>query len=255
MKIGYQLFSALQLCQTKEGMVDTIEKIAAMGYDGVEFFAYAGMEAQELKEILAKNHLEGFNSHVQLERWMADPEGEVRYAAEAGIPCVTIPWLPSEMRDPEGYKRIKALAAKIQPIAEKYGITLLYHNHDFEFAKDKEGIFWLENILEAVPEMKLELDTFWAYYAGVDPVAYMEARKAYLKLIHVKDYESLTGGPIAGGAEMPVFCAIGTGKMNNKQIVEWVKKNAVEWVCVEQDNSQIPELEAAKISIQTLREM
>lgn len=255
MKIGYQLFSALQLCQTKQGMVDTIEKIAAMGYDGVEFFAYAGMEAQELKELLGKNHLEGFNSHVQLERWMADPEGEIRYAAEAGISCVTIPWLPAEMRYPEGYAKIKALAVKIQPIAKKYGITLLYHNHDFEFAKDSGGVFWLENILKATPEMKLELDTFWAYYAGIDPVAYMEKHKAYLRLIHVKDYKSFKGGPIAGGAEMPVFCAIGTGKMNNKKIVDWAKKNDVQWVCVEQDNSQISELEAAKISIQALREM
>lgn len=90
MKFGYQLYSALPLCKDKAGLVDTLEKIAAMGYDGVEFCDYAGIPAAEMKVLLARLHLEGFNTHVNMGRWLKDPEGEIRYAAEAGIPCVTI---------------------------------------------------------------------------------------------------------------------------------------------------------------------
>ena len=76
-----------------------------------------------------------------------------------------------------------------------------------------------------------------------------------MKLIHIKDYLALDGGPVAGGLEMPTFCAIGTGKMNNQPIVDWAKSNDIPWICVEQDNSQIPELEAAALSIQALKAM
>ena len=86
MKMGYQLYSAQSLCKTKEGLIDTIKKIAAMGYDGVEFCSYQGIAAGEMRELLAGCNLEACNSHVQLERWEADAEGEFIYAKEAGFP-------------------------------------------------------------------------------------------------------------------------------------------------------------------------
>lgn len=253
MKFGYQLFSALALCQDRAGMIATMEQIAAMGYDGVEFFSYAGIPASEMKELLARLHLQGFNSHVQIERWEKDAEGEIRYAAEAGIPCVTIPWMPPEMRSDEGYAKIKRMIPDLVRLCRQYGVQLIYHNHDFEFAKTAGGTLVLDDILSADRAVGLELDTFWAHYAGVDPVGYMDSRKGRIKLIHIKDYQKLDGGPVNGGVEMPTFCAIGTGKMENAPIIEWAVANAVEWVCVEQDNSQIPELEAARISIETLK--
>lgn len=253
MKFGYQLFSALALCQDQAGMISTMEKIAEMGYDGVEFFSYAGVPAAEMKALLERLHLKGFNSHVQLERWEKDAEGEIRYAAEAGIPCVTIPWMPPEMRNDAGFAKIKQMIPHLIALCRQYGVQLIYHNHDFEFAKKEDGQFVLEDILSADPAVGLELDTFWVHYAGVDPVGYMETHKDRMRLIHIKDYLKFDGGPIAGGVEMPTFCAIGTGKMQNQPIINWAEANGIEWVCVEQDNSQIPELEAAKISIDTLK--
>ena len=81
----------------------------------------------------------------------------------------------------------------------------------------------------------------------------MNCHKDRVKLIHIKDYLKFDGGPIVGGVEMPTFCAVGTGKMQNYPIINWAEMNDIEWICVEQDNSQIPELEAAKISINTLK--
>ena len=74
-------------------------------------------------------------------------------------------------------------------------------------------------------------------------------------MLHIKDYEKLDGVPQADGAEAPTFCAIGTGRMDNQSIVDWAKDNGITWVCVDQDNSQIPELDAAIISIKSMREM
>lgn len=255
MKFGYQLYSALTLCKDTAGMVDTLEKIAAVGYDGVEFCDYAGIPAAEMKALLTRLNLEGFNTHVNMERWLADPEGEIRYAADAGIPCVTISWVPPEMRDEKGYAQIKAMVPQLLKWCKQHGVQLMYHNHDFEFVKDTNGRYVLDDVLEAAPELSLELDTFWAFFAGVDPLTYMEGHKDKLGMLHIKDYEKLDGVPQAGGGEAPTFCAIGTGLMDNQSIVNWAKANDITWVCVDQDNSQIPELEAAKISIKSMREM
>lgn len=255
MKMGYQLYSAQSLCKTKEGLIDTIKKIAAMGYDGVEFCSYQGIAADEMRELLAGCNLEACNSHVQLERWEADAEGEFIYAKEAGIPCLTIPWLAPGLRTGEGYQKIKDMIPDLIALGRKYGVRLLYHNHDFEFKEDAGGNgYVLDSILSADDSVGLELDTFWAYFAGVDPVDYMEGKKSRLEMIHVKDYESLGGTVSDDGEEVPTFCAIGTGNMNNLRILSCAKALGLSWVVVEQDNSKIDVLESAELSIRGLRQ-
>ena len=255
MKFGYQLYSVRALCEEKAGLMNTLENIAAMGYDGVEFCDYAGIPAAEMKALLTRLNLEGFNTHVNMERWLADPEGEIRYAVEAGIPCVTISWIPPELCDDKGYAPIKAMVSQLLKLCKQYGVQLMYHNHEFEFVKDSKGRYFLDGVLESDSELGLELDTFWAFYSGVDPLTYMEGHKDKLEMLHIKDYEKLDGVPREDGTEVPTFCAIGTGLMDNQSIVNWAKANDITWVCVDQDNSQIPELEAAKISIKSMREM
>lgn len=252
MKIGYQLYSALEMCMDAEGLKTTIQRIGQMGYDGVEFFSYCGIPAAEMKELLAKCGIEAMNSHVQLERWKKDAEGEVAYCAEAGIPYVTIPWMPPELRNDDGYNQIKTLCGRITSICKKYGVRLLYHNHHFEFEPKGDGCV-LDDILKEDPETGLELDTFWAYYAGTAPADYMEKMKDRLDMIHVKDYISLEGGPVQGGLEMPLFTAVGTGKMDNRPILEKAKELDLSWVIVEQDNCQIDLMDSAEQSLIALR--
>ena len=78
MKKGYQLFSAWKKCADAEGLKSVIRRIAAMGYDGVEFFSYAGVPAAEMKALLDECGICAFNSHVQLERWQKDADFEIR---------------------------------------------------------------------------------------------------------------------------------------------------------------------------------
>jgi sugar phosphate isomerase/epimerase len=49
-------------------------------------------------------------------------------------------------------------------------LIFAYHNHDFEFVPS-DGAYLLDRLLDATdPDLvALELDVFWATYAGVDP--------------------------------------------------------------------------------------
>ena len=56
------------------------------------------------------------------------------------------------------------------------GIKCLYHNHDFEFRADANGIVPIDYFLENPdPEvLNFQMDLFWVNKARVDPLAYFE---------------------------------------------------------------------------------
>ncbi|MGL5259674.1 MAG: sugar phosphate isomerase/epimerase family protein [Lachnospiraceae bacterium] len=254
MKIGYQLFSAFPLCKTKEGLINTIKQVAQMGYDGVEFFTYCGIPANEMKQLLDESNIVACNSHIRLEQWESNAEGEIIYAKEAGIPMVTIPWLPPELRNADGLNKLEELIPRLLELCNKHGIKLAYHNHEFEFEKlIEEKKFMMDAIIECDVQMMVELDTFWINYAKVNPISYLEKIKNRIDIIHIKDYISLTGGGIVGDKEMPTFCSIGLGQMENTPIINWAKEKPLSWIVVEQDNSQIDIMESAKLSIEYLK--
>ena len=46
MKIGYAMYSARDLTRDPKSMRSTLKALADMGYDGVEFFVYAGTKPE-----------------------------------------------------------------------------------------------------------------------------------------------------------------------------------------------------------------
>lgn len=89
-----------------------------------------------------------------------------------------------------------ALVNAAQPKLEEAGITLAYHNHSHEFVPNKDGQIIYDELISRT-EMKLELDTYWAYNAGKDPLQMMDELKDRLVAIHLKD-------GFMGGEGMPL---------------------------------------------------
>ncbi len=245
MKIGYQLYSALEHCGDAAGLRRTIEKIAAMGYQGVEFFDYAGIPAAEMRAFLAGCGVEAINAHVPLAKWRSDFAGEVAYAREAGLPMITIPWIPPEERTPAVYRELAARIPGWAAEAARAGVRIGYHNHEFEY-EAVDGTPALDIIAAACGDLLLELDTFWIHYAGFDPVAEMAKRRDRLGPLHIKDYVDKTSSP-------PAFCAIGRGRMANAPIVRYARELDLPWIVVEQDNSAIDVFQSAEMSLAALR--
>lgn len=246
MKIGYQMYSARDLVQDPEGMRSTLEALAKMGYDGVEFFLYAGTDPLALKQMLAEYGLEAIGTHVHKPRWEADTDGEIDYAVQAGIPRLVYPWVAPEERNEESFRKIqKDLVLLAEKCAAK-GIQLQYHNHNFEFEKMGTGRV-IDFLLEESDAYTFELDTFWSTFAGEDTPAYMEKLGPRVPMIHVKDY---TGVNETG---YPVIVPIGKGILDNVSIIRKAKEMDKQWLIVELDNGPYPILESAKMSIDYIR--
>ena len=151
----------------------TMQKIKDMGYDGVELAGLYGMKPAEVKAILEEVGLVPLSAHVPFQELEADIEGTVAQYKEIGMQYIAIPYLMEEDR-PGTEKFLKNIETfkKIGEACKKVGITLLYHNHDFEFVKMPNGQYALDYIYTEIPAdlLQTELDICWVKVAGEEPV-------------------------------------------------------------------------------------
>ena len=117
-------------------MREALMKVMSMGYDGVEFAGLYGHSASEIKALCAELGLNPISAHVPIDDMVKDPEGVVSTYAEIGCKYIVVPYVIEERR-PGGSKFDQTIEdmKMIGEIAKKHGMTLLYHNHDFEFVK------------------------------------------------------------------------------------------------------------------------
>ena len=95
--LGVQLYSVRTECE--KDFPGTLQTIAKIGYDGVEFAGFYGYEAAEIKQLLDENGLKCCGSHTQLTALSPENfEATVEFNKTIGNKYLVVPWLPEEMR-------------------------------------------------------------------------------------------------------------------------------------------------------------
>ncbi len=132
--------------------------------------------------------------------------------------------------------------------ANKAGLELLYHNHDFEFIKDEEGVVTIDYLLDNTDPkyVNFQMDLFWVTKAGADPVAYFEKYPGRFKLWHVKDMD-----------EEGKFAPVGNGTIDFARILAQKELSGMKYYMVEQDRTfdGMAPLEVIKISHEGLKKI
>lgn len=263
---------ALQLYSVRDDLEKdfegTLRKVKAMGYEGVEFAGLYGYKPAEVKKLLDEIGLIPVSAHVPFVDLMADPEGMVNDYAEIGCKYIAIPYLTPEYR-PNGEKFAEVIegAKVLGKAAKERGLTLLYHNHDFEFEKIN-GEYALDILYKSVPSdlLQTQIDTCWVNVAGEDPAAYLEKYAGRSPVVHLKDFVmpgkrpakmyELIGIQDDQKVEEDVFefRPLGMGAQNFPRILEACKAVGAEWLVVEQDRPSMGKtaLECAEASIKYL---
>ena len=166
--IAIQLYSVRD--DAAADMRGTLQKIREMGYDGVEFAGLHGHTAEEVRKMCQEIGLLPLSAHVPYDEMVADPEGVLGQYAAIGCRYVAIPYLMPEYRPgTPGFADVIRNAAMLGEVANRLGMTLLYHNHDFEFQKI-DGKYALEVLYDTVPAslLQTELDVCWVRVGGED---------------------------------------------------------------------------------------
>ena len=226
----------------------TLEQIKEMGYDGVEFAGLYGHTPEAVRTMCEEIGLVPISAHVPYLDMVKDPEGVLGQYATIGCKFVAVPYLTPEYRPgtpnfQDVIKNVEMLGA----VAKKLGMTLLYHNHDFEFLKI-DGKYALDILYDSVPAdlLQTELDMCWVNVGGENPSEYLRKYSGRSPVVHLKDFSGSKSENMYEliGIEKKVeavpqkfeFRPVGSGKQDFPSILEAAKDAGAEWVVVEQDN-------------------
>ncbi|HET6456444.1 MAG TPA: sugar phosphate isomerase/epimerase family protein [Armatimonadota bacterium] len=246
-------------CQTitwgpsqKEHFTEVFAEVAAAGFTGVEIgFRHIRETAPaDLKKMLDHHGLVLAASHVggnlfdaaqaESERGLLDEVLEYLSAMGTKILMYSGLRYESDTQLAEGIAGLNRAAAECR----EQGVSLLYHNHAFEFADDGKVI----RALIKDGELGFCPDVGWVMKGGWGIGDFLDSICGRVGVMHFKDFA--TSGP--GCDTVP----LGKGVAPLKEAAEWIKKNTSGlWVIAEQDNTDILPAEAAAVNGAFLKEV
>lgn len=163
---------------------------------------------------------------------------------------------------------------QIGELARQHGMSFYYHNHFQEFQRFGDQYVY-EIILENTdPDLvKLEVDTYWMYRGGHNPIDWMERYSDRVVLLHQKDFPESSPQPLNmfDGVIKPTesididlfmerkeplaFVEIGTGVLPIQEIIDAAANLPnLDYMILEQDFTQLPEIESIRVSRQAFKD-
>lgn len=279
LQVGLQLYSVRNaLKQDPWGTLDAVAKVGFTRIEAANHNARTdpgvgfGVGARELRDRLDTLGLSIVGCHISPLHIDILP-GALDYQAELGntqIGC-DIEFFPYGDRD-FVLRRCEAFN-QIGTLAHERGMRVYYHNHfqEFQRVQDDSGDDIIFDLILANTDPDLvffELDTYWMYRGGQDPIAWMRRYPERIILLHQKDFPenapqplNLFDGVIAPTETIDMavfderkdplcFTEIGTGTLPIQDIIDAAASLPnLEYLILEQDHTTLPEIESIQRSM------
>lgn len=239
---------AVQLYTLRDALADdfveTLERVAEIGFKGVELFSYGDLTVDELKKQLDRVGLKVAGNHVPLEELRHNLDQVIVDQKMLNNKYVVCPFLLPEDRNPDSYQELVQFFDRTGKQLREQGLVLCYHNHDFELELMPNGETALDYLFTQTDEANLqaELDLYWLKKAGEDPVEWIKRYQNRTPLLHLKDMTT---------DEEQFFAELGAGGLDLEAILS---VGTPEWWIVEQDESRIDPFESIQMSYNYLEE-
>ena len=239
MKLGIQMYSLRDVCSID--YEKALKFVSECGYEGIEFAGFFDIPAEKMKAMLDQYHLVAMGSHTGWDIIDKDFDHMVAYNKAVGNNRIICPGVPMDSEE-----QVKEFAQKFNAASEKLkaeGMTLYYHNHSHEFEQDN-GKYFMDILGENTTRdsLKFELDVYWVYRGGVNPVRFMKKYADRLDIFHIKDGNKYDGTPV------------GSGEVDIDGVLAFSKLHGMEWAVVEAESGTTPEkqMEDVRLSAEYL---
>ncbi|MFC1960770.1 sugar phosphate isomerase/epimerase family protein [Chloroflexota bacterium] len=223
--IAVQLYSVRELLG--DDFAGVVKKIADKGYVGVEPFGLDVEKAKMQAQVFADLGLQVSSMHGPLplgddKNMVLDCMGIV--GSKRVYPSAS----PATFATVDSIKELCDRLNEGSAIAAESGLTVGYHNHDWEFQPvedtGKTGYAIMLELLE--PAVEMQIDTYWVKVGGHDPAALVSELGKRSPTLHIKD---------GSGDRTEPQTAVGAGIMDVPAIVQAAADSA-EWLIVELDH-------------------
>ncbi len=248
--VGLEMYSVRN--ELKKDPQGTVRAVAAMGYDGLEFFApyfdWTAEDAKQMRKVLDDSGIRCFSTHNGPKSFT--PDG-LEHASELNQILGSKFIVMASAGKVEGLDGWKKVAETLSQAAEKVhavGLRTGYHNHQAEFKM--MGAERPIDVLAANTgkNVMLQLDVGTCIEAGSDPVEWIDKHPGRIESLHCKEWS-----PEAGKGYSVLF---GEGVAPWPKIFQAAEhKGGVEYYLIEQEGSRFPELETAKRCLESFKKM
>jgi sugar phosphate isomerase/epimerase len=214
----------------------------------VELAGTYNLTPAKFRELLDANELKAVSGHFPFERYRDDAEGIARDAKVLGLRYAGCAWIPHEGDFDETECRTAInVFNRAGEVLAKHGIKFFYHVHGFEFQPHGQGT--LLDLLMADTNPKhvfYQMDVFWIFFPGQDPVKLLEEHHGRWVLMHLKDLkQGVATGSLSGHTDVSNDVALGTGQLNFAAILKAAKKAGIKHYFIEDESptsvEQIPQ--------------
>ena len=232
MLVGAQLYTLRDYVQTEKDFARTMKKVADMGYTCVQISGAGPLAPKTFRDICDANGLKIVLTHTNPDRIVYETEKVIEEHDVMGCDYIGIGGMPGKYRDFEWYpyfaEDFKEAALKLRAA----GKLLMYHNHNFEFMKDQNGVCLIDRLIEdfAADEMGFTLDTYWVQAGGADIMKMVKKLHGRLPCVHLKDMY-VNGMGI-------VMAPVGEGNINFPALIPAFEEAGTKYMLVEQDTCQ-----------------
>lgn len=237
MKVALQLFTLREYIE-KLGFDAVLGKVAALGYEGVEFANFGKLvPAEELRALLDKHGLEACSAHVYGTALTTELDKTIAYNKVLGtrdIVCSSAP-----MNNEEAFNATLEVLRHAGEVLRENGMQLHYHNHSPELWDKIGGECVFDRLFRLLPPEVIlpEADVCWLHYGNVDPVEYTKKYGKFATRWHIKDAK----GPFTRESrEGFQFTPAGEGEVGIAEVVKAAKGTSIEWLIYENDDP-VPE--------------
>lgn len=236
--IGLELYSVRE--ELKKDTVGTLDGVAKMGYEVVEFFApYYQWTADYAKDIRKKLDDLGMrcnSTHNGPVSFSPDGIGKALELNQILGARYIVMASAGRVNGADGWMKVADTLNTANDKMKAAGIHAGYHNHAPEW-KPVDGKVPME-ILAAHTDksIMLQFDVGTALEESKDPVAWINSVPGRVRSLHLKEWSKEKG--------YKVLLGDGTGEW--KKIFDAAEKNGVEYYLIEQEGSDLSEMESAQ---------
>jgi sugar phosphate isomerase/epimerase len=234
--------TALQLYSVREDCAKdlpfVLDKVAKMGYDGVEFAGYYGNEAAPLRKLLDDNGLKVAGTHTGIDTILGDElKRTVEFNQIIGNKFLIVPWLPPKYTSTKaGWLDAAATFNAVDQQLRPLGMYTGYHNHHTEFTPLDGELPWDLFFGNTDHRVVMQFDTGNALLGGGEALQFLNRYPGRALTIHLKEYSKTNSSALVGEGDVPWTELIRT--LN--------AQGATQWYIIEQESYAHPPLECVE---------
>jgi sugar phosphate isomerase/epimerase len=245
--VGLELYSVRG--ELSKDVPGTVEAVAKMGYECVEFYApYFDWQpdfAKKMRAELDQLKIKCYSTHNNMQSFGDGLSHAIDLNNILGCKYIVLA-SAGRAKTIEDWKRVADTLNRANQRMSAYGLHAGYHNHAVEW-KPVDGQMPLQVLADNTDKsIMLQLDVGTCVETGNDPVAWIDNHPGRIKSLHLKDWSPDKGYRVL----------FGQGVVPWKKVFEAAEsKGGVEYYLIEQEGSDFTEVETADRCLIAFREI